>query len=163
MPLSSWVSNYWSGLADGQMLAAALGAASLSAFAGVRAARRMRLSAFALPAALVGAVSTLFTLTPSMLLCGTVGAGFYALLAMWLPIDTVFVGKTVVVIATVLGCALLAWVFCLTVLSGPALLAAFRRRVRRSATPLGTFEQARALGLNSPNESADIIRADREP
>ena len=127
MTLSSLMLN-WRELADFQMLAAALGSASLAAVLGVQAARQLSLPAFRWPAALIGAGSTVFSLMPSMIVCGSLGAGLYALLAIWLPIENVVVGKTFVVIATALGCAFMAWVLCLLLLGAPAIIVAIRRR-----------------------------------
>src|SRR5436190_17411342 len=123
MFLSSWIVG-WSDLADAQMLAAALSSASLAAVLGVDAARRLRLPEFAWLAALVGAASTAFTLMPSMILCGTLGAGLYALPAMWLRIESDLVGQTFVVVATALGCALVAGLLCLFLLVPAAVILA---------------------------------------
>ena len=108
-----------------------------AAVLGVQAARRLRLPEFRWLAALMGAASTTFTLMPSMFLCGSVGAGLYALLAMWLPIESVLVGKTFVVVATAIGCALVAWLLCLLLLAAPAIFVAIRRRAEG---PVGAGE-----------------------
>jgi hypothetical protein len=118
----------WSDLADFQMRTAAAGSALLAAIVGARAARRLRVPQFGWAAALVGAGSTVFSLMPSMILFGSVGGGLYALLAMVVRTESVLVGKIFVVIATALGCTLVAWVLCLVLLSFPALVAATRRR-----------------------------------
>lgn len=119
----------WSDLADFQMLAAALSSASLAAVVGAKVARRLHVPQFGWAAALLGAGSTAFSLMPSMILFGSAGGGLYALLAMGLRIERVLIGKTFVVIATALGCALVAWLLCLVLLSAPAVIMAIRRRI----------------------------------
>ena len=88
----------------------------------------MRVPEYRWAAALIGASSIVFTLMPSMFLCGSIGGGVYAVLATWLPIGNEFVGKTAVVAATALGCAFVAWVLCLFLLGAPAMILAVRRR-----------------------------------
>jgi hypothetical protein len=119
----------WSDLKDPQMLSATLASALIAAVVGVRTARRFRLPQLEWPSAIVGVASIVFTLTPSMVLCGSVGGGMYALLAGALPIfSNVLIGKIVVVVATVVGCVLAAWAVCLLLLAAPAIIQAVRRR-----------------------------------
>lgn len=127
MMLTRFMLN-WRELADFPKLAAALNSATLAAGLGVHAARRLSLPAFRWPAALIGAGTTIFSLMPFMLVCGSLGAGLYALPAIWLPIENIVVGKTFVVIATALGCAFVAWLLCLFLLGAPAVVVAVRRR-----------------------------------
>ena len=123
-----------SDLADSETLAAALVSASLSALAGAKAATQLHRPEFRWPAALVGAASIVFTMVPSMILGGSIGAGIYALLEMALQVrdGNETVGKAVVVISTALGCAFVAWILCLALLSVPAVLLAIHRRARNS-------------------------------
>ena len=118
----------WSELVDFQMLAAAITSAMLAAFVGAKTARQLHLPQFGWAGAFLGAGSTVFSLMPSMILFGSVGAGLYALLSMGLGTQSDLIGKTCVVIATALGCAFLAWLLCLVLLSAPAVIMAIRRR-----------------------------------
>lgn len=126
MPNLFWLLR-WSDFADLQTLAVAISSATLAAVAGGEAARRSHVPEFGWAAALFGAATTLFSLMPSMAIFGSIGAGLYTIPAVVLGIESVLFGKISVVIATALGCSLVAWLLCLVPLSARALIIAKRR------------------------------------
>ena len=114
-------------LRDPEMASAAIASALLAGAAGWFAASRLYLSgSLRIAAAGIGAASIVITCIPSMTIFGSLGAGVVALLV----IQNVIAGKTFVVIATAVGCALVAWVGCLAIFATPAVVRAATRESR---------------------------------
>jgi hypothetical protein len=121
----------WPDLAEPQMLGAVASSAALAALAGMRAVSQLGLARLKPLAGLLGAATTIFSINLSMMLAGSAAAGLYAMAEILLRTESIFVGKVVVVLATALGCGLMAWLTCLLLFSIPAVAAATRRRLQR--------------------------------